>query len=458
MRSGIIHFHRYISWVLALVSVVTIVGGYALARGWFPSLYLQLSLLHRMFEVSFIALLILHVSITLRYYKLNLRETWSKKMQRDTSSIHLMRFTQRVSSWLIVIGAVITILTGLNGYPVYANAFGDVIPFAPHRVADLLLISAIIIHVTIGIRFAMMRRRVRRSIANRGTVLLLTSLILVTLFLNPLDFGVITDDNTNTVYVPPQGYIQIAGDNIPFRPQDVETVRPDIFRPGSFSMFDVLVHVSNQGLVNLEYHFNSSMNTYVIDMLNGSPFWWYRVIYSGGWYENNVFRMDHYPWKNGTSLTFYKERETRLQLIYETYVADVQRFQANGAITIVPEISINGVGFSERFYDITVTPHNLRNDTFQNDVITAIDVMLSLGDQDLISYKLQWYNAISTARVVNNYWIDGINGENTSGTCGWVYDTGSLEFYGFGGNHIHLPSDARAINSPEYMRWFWICV
>jgi len=90
MRSGIIHFHRYISWVLALVSVVTIVGGYALARGWFPSLYLQLSLLHRMFEVSFIALLILHVSITLRYYKLNLRETWSKKMQRDTSSIHLM--------------------------------------------------------------------------------------------------------------------------------------------------------------------------------------------------------------------------------------------------------------------------------------------------------------------------------------------------------------------------------
>jgi len=193
-------------------------------------------------------------------------------------------------------------------------------------------------------------------------------------------------------------------------------------------------------------------------MLNGSPFWWYRVIYSGGWYENNVFRMDHYPWKNGTSLTFYKERETRLQLIYETYVADVQRFQANGAITIVPEISINGVGFSERFYDITVTPHNLRNDTFQNDVITAIDVMLSLGDQGLISYKLQWYNAIGTARVVHNYWIDGINGENTSGTCGWVYDTGSLEFYGFGGNHIHLPSDARAINSPEYMRWFWICV
>jgi len=459
MQSGIISFHRYISWVLVIVSVVTIAGGYALARGWFPTLNHQISILHRMFEVTFIGILLVHILVTIKYYKLNLKETWSRMRQRDTSSIHLMRLIQRSSSWLIVIGALVTIITGFNGYPVFATAFGDIIPFAPHRVVDLLLVSSIIIHVSVGIRFALMRRRVRKSVNNYITVVALVSLILVSVFLNPLPPIV---DNPNSVYVPePRAYIKIGGNSIRFNPQEVETIRPDIFRSGSFSVFDVLVHVANQGQIELEYHFNSSMNTHVIDMLDGSPLWWYDVIYSGGWPESNVFRMDHYPWKNGTTLNYYKvglPGLPRLQLIYNSYVADTERLEANGGITIVPEISIGGIDVSERFYNITVTPHNLRNDTFQDNVITAIDVVLSLGDQGLITYELQWYYAIGTARIVYNYWVDGFNGENTAGTCGWVYDTGSLEFYGFGGNHIHLPSDARVINSPEYMRWFWICV
>ncbi len=29
---------------------------------------------------------------------------------------------------------------------------------------------------------------------------------------------------------------------------------------------------------------------------------------------------------------------------------------------------------------------------------------------------------------------------------------------GFRGNHIHLPSDTRIINSPEYVLYYWICI
>ena len=105
-----------------------------------------------------------------------------------------------------------------------------------------------------------------------------------------------------------------------------------------------------------------------------------------------------------------------------------------------------------------MTPHNLRNDTFQPGVLTAIDVIMSLGDMGLINYTLQWYDEVGAARVVKNFWVESINEDATTGTCGFVYDTGSLEFYGFLGNHIHLPADVLVLNSPEYMRWFWICV
>jgi hypothetical protein len=107
---------------------------------------------------------------------------------------------------------------------------------------------------------------------------------------------------------------------------------------------------------------------------------------------------------------------------------------------------------------VNVTAHNLRNDTFQLGVITALDVIMSMGDQGLITYSLEWYDSIGTANVVRSYWVEMILGRKAHGTCGWVYESGDNDFYGFTGNHIHLPSDVRVLNSPEYNLWFWICL
>ena len=51
-----------------------------------------------------------------------------------------------------------------------------------------------------------------------------------------------------------------------------------------------------------------------------------------------------------------------------------------------------------------------------------------------------------------------INDDKSQGRCGFVYEEGSNEFRRFDGNHIHIPSDYRILNSPEYMEWFWICI
>ncbi|MCW4041902.1 MAG: hypothetical protein NWE83_14270 [Candidatus Bathyarchaeota archaeon] len=244
-----------------------------------------------------------------------------------------------------------------------------------------------------------------------------------------------------------------------FDPTIVQTVRPDLFQPGFFSMFDVLVHLDSQARIDMTYHFDASMNTYVIDSLNEEPYWWYQAYYSGGWSENNVFRPDHYPWKDGTTLAFFPlDDSLRLEQIYKVWREEVTRRNNNEGILIIPRVVINGRSFSAELTDVEVTPHNLRTDVFQENLTTAIDVILSLGDQRELTYELQWYETIGSARIVKNYWVDGINDDNTVGRCGFVYEAGAPQFGFFRGNHIHLPADSRILNSPAYVEYFWICV
>jgi hypothetical protein len=200
------------------------------------------------------------------------------------------------------------------------------------------------------------------------------------------------------------------------------------------------------------------MNTHIIDLINGETNWWYETYYSGGWPENNVFRLDHYPWKPKTSLKFFRVPSSRLEMIYSTWKEEIERLEKNTGKIIIPEVIILGNSFINTFKDVEVTAHNLRNDIFQDNVITAIDVILSLGDQEEITYELQWYDSIGSASVVRSYWVDAIGSDRSYGTCGFVYEAGSLDYMGFRGNHIHLPSDTRVLNSPEYVEYFWICI
>ena len=223
-------------------------------------------------------------------------------------------------------------------------------------------------------------------------------------------------------------------------------------------MFDVLVYLDNQSLIELVYHFNESMNTHIIDSINGEPSWWYRAVYSGGWSENNVFRPDHYPWKDGASLSFFKLDPSTIEDIYSVWRDEVTRREENYGFLVIPEVSIQGDSFSRFFSSVLVTPHNLRNDVFRENVTTAIDVILSLGDEQLISYTLRWYESIGTASIVKDYWVESIDGDRAFGRCGFVYEAGAYNYQGFTGNHIHLPSDIRILNAPEYVAFFWICI
>ncbi|MHA2081935.1 MAG: hypothetical protein ACW99H_12405, partial [Candidatus Thorarchaeota archaeon] len=333
MRSPRVFIHRYISWVLVAVSVSTIITGYTLSRGLLPD-FVIVSYLHRVSELLFIGLIVAHIAYTLVHFKLSLRKTAGKIGLYQKNSIYFMRLAQRISSWVIVFAAMGMILTGLNGYAFFAQSVEDIIPFAPHRIFDVLLVSAIIVHVVIGVRFALMRRRVRAKVARRFTMFLTVSLLLVAFSLNIPTSTLETPQDPDDR--PLDSQINVDLTRYSFNSADVQTVRPDIFLPGSFSMFDVLVHLDFLGKVELEYHFNESMNTHVIDSLNGEPTWWYQVIYSGGWIERNVYRMDHYVWKPETSLKFIRINKDRLDTIYRSYAEEVARTEIGGGQLVIP--------------------------------------------------------------------------------------------------------------------------
>lgn len=264
------------------------------------------------------------------------------------------------------------------------------------------------------------------------------------------------DQENNSPYLY-TGKIRIEGfGTFAFNPWEVRTTRPDIFAGGHFSLFDILVYLDHKGTIDLDYQFNESMDTFQINSINASVNWWYRAYYSGGWQESNAWRMDLYPYKDNTTITVYQEDDWMIERVFESFRTQVERRDVNKGKIIIPRVTIQAPSGTLEFNNVEVTAHNLRNDSFQDGVITAIDVIMSLGDQGLIIYELKWYESIAGSDPVKNYWVEAINDDAAHGTCGFVYETGEEKMGGH--NHIHIPSDQRILTSPEYELFFWICL
>jgi len=247
-------------------------------------------------------------------------------------------------------------------------------------------------------------------------------------------------------------------------PSELTGHRPDIFVDGRFSIYDVLMALDARGEIQVESHFDAELATHVIDSVDGQAGWWYEAHYDGGWFERSVVRMDHYPVKDGTTIRFEKVSGVRLDTIFDSYRAEVERLEANNGRVVIPQVTFEGPRRREiEFTDVEVTAHDSRPDLFQPGVITALDVLLSLGEQGMLrEVGLSWYESIGSADPVEHYFIERVVADGfeaqANGGCGFVYEVGPRAFFGFDGNHVHIPTDARVILSPEYALWFWLCL
>ena len=244
-----------------------------------------------------------------------------------------------------------------------------------------------------------------------------------------------------------------------FNPNDISAIRNDVFNTGFFSVFDVLIHLDETGQINMNYEFSEELGTHIIRDINGLEDWWYVAYYDGGWPENNVWRMDLYPYKDRSSIQLRRIEIEQIQAIYASFAEEVERTQSDNGNISIPEVIIRGKNSAQVFENVIVSSHDLRDDYFLEGTITAIDVILSLSDAGLITHRLNWYESIGSAGIVKNYFVDEINGDESYGRCGFVYELGDDLFAGFRGNHIHIPSDIRALQTTmDYVEFFWICI
>jgi hypothetical protein len=251
-------------------------------------------------------------------------------------------------------------------------------------------------------------------------------------------------------------------------PSLVTQRRPDVFRPGHLSVFDLVAHLAEQGAIQATYRFDPSLNTYVIESLNDRAGWWYDAHYPSGRFERTTVRMDHYPVKDGMKVLLYLERPDRLGAIHTSFRDEVARLAANGGRVVIPEVVIRARRETLTFRDVPVTARDARGDVFQPGVVTALDVLLSLGELGHLSgLRLTWRTRVGETELVESYSVSWIAGADFSveavSPCVFVYSVGSEILVPFVPPHGHMPGqvhlalDLHALTSPEHVWWSWVC-
>jgi hypothetical protein len=265
-----------------------------------------------------------------------------------------------------------------------------------------------------------------------------------------------------------EGVLEIRGvGTFRYAPAEIRSLRPDLFATGRFSAFDALAQVAARGEIALTYAYSEEQSTYVIESINGLDGWWYDVRLPGGALERTALRMDSYPMKDGAAVYLYLEDPARLAALQASFRDEVARRTSQSGQVVVPTVTIKGPRSSVTFRDVVVTSHNVRPDVFQPGAVTALDVLLSLGEQGRIDgLDLTWHAMLGDV-VVNHYMVDWISLPEMLGEmdalCGYMDEAATEGLRSFLTPHshattkVHLSSDLELLVAPEYVEWQWLC-
>ena len=267
-----------------------------------------------------------------------------------------------------------------------------------------------------------------------------------------------------------QGTLEIRGlGKLSFDPSAISSVRPDVFRQGHFSVFDILVHLADTGVIDMQYRFDEKLATHVIDSLRGISGWWYDARYSGGGFDRTVVRMDLFPVKDEMMIVLYLEDPERLDAIEAHFREEVARRDSNKGSVIIPTVVFQSAAGSVTYRHVSVTSHDVRSDVLQPGLVTALDVLLSLGEQGLLTeLRLDWRRETQEVTIVDGHYIVGVVAEEFSpaatGACALMHQIQGqtilpyLTSHTHTMSHIHLTADLEVLISPATVEWLWVCL
>ncbi|MGB2960464.1 MAG: T9SS type A sorting domain-containing protein [Bacteroidota bacterium] len=291
---------------------------------------------------------------------------------------------------------------------------------------------------------------------------------------------------------PPQYCrVEVAGQVFTFDPDimTVSTVRPDVFAPGYYSMFDVILTVAYWNGISVDYYYDSTCATHFITRINNiTGNYWYHFSYDAGQGNVNEIqlrranRWDEALWRPGVWIKVVEGED--LPGIRREYVEEIAREKVSGHLIPSVRFSINPSDFqgnppgsgrvtvSRDFPNVLVTPHNLRapgysspySKPFQPGVVTSLDIPLSLADQGLLDTATAVFYTRFAGNHIDSYYLvglgfPGVGMAHASGRQGFVYVTenGSYNQLPNGADpKLHMTSDINVLHAPDFSYWRWI--
>lgn len=291
--------------------------------------------------------------------------------------------------------------------------------------------------------------------------------------------------------VIPGSQVQILDRTWSFDPAGlgITTVRPVIFAPGYFSMFDAILAVAARNGVDIQYHYDESRKAHFIDSIDGEQgdFWYHFSYDTGGSNSNELrnrraYRWDEALWRPGVWIQVVEGEN--LDEIKAEYLEEIQRETAFGHLIPQVSISINPspyqgnppqshrITVTREFTNVLVTPHDLRSGAgsapystpFQPGVVTSLDILLSLKDQGALTLVTSVFYTRFAGNFLDSHYVValGFPQEGTahaSGRQGFVYVTNNgtpQRLPNDAGRTFHMTSDISVVHAPDFSRWRWI--
>lgn len=267
------------------------------------------------------------------------------------------------------------------------------------------------------------------------------------------------------------------------------TASPETFKPGSYSVFDLLRYLvgtrddmrweggvesiikpEDSTAKTYEYHISWDSNgDGKFDSSDGEYFnsnlWHFSMVqsvgqnkhYAGKRGNTTYIRMDQFWLREDQRVRFTVFSEEMINRMRWTWKREVQRLADNDGKFIIPlvqhrdlDVSFTNPPTETIAENLEVKAHNLRSDIFQDGVVTQMDVWLTIADNTGADFRLTWWPILSSGAKVNSFTFmhnpwDGANpgwgatvpwaGELATGgdfsmvvpTCNWNKD-GSTTF------------------------------
>jgi len=136
-------------------------------------------ILHLSVEWTLVGLLIIHCILSQKYLKLWFPRIFKGLKNERARPIYIFRLIQLITNRVIIILAALVVISGLGYYDWYAESIGIVIPFNLHIYYDFSLMICIIIHIAVGFKFMLIRRRIKTRSSNLFIILLSSILIVI---------------------------------------------------------------------------------------------------------------------------------------------------------------------------------------------------------------------------------------------------------------------------------------